>query len=79
VTMDAGDTFFLHGAAADGHLWVIISDPTNHPDRVLFVSMTSHDVTKEEVCIINNGEHQFVKHKTCISYGMPGLRRLLSF
>lgn len=44
--MDAGDTFFLKSTAADGHLWVIISDPVNHPGRVLFVSMTSYDVTK---------------------------------
>lgn len=30
--------------------------------------MTSFDITKEEVCLINQGEHPFVKHKTCIDY-----------
>ena len=66
--MNAGDTFFLGDKAADRHLWVIISDPTIDPDRVLFVSMTSFDVTKEDVCLVEPGEHPFVSHKTCIAY-----------
>lgn len=66
--MRAGDAFFLKSVAADKHLWVIISDPERHPDQVLFVSMTSYDVTKEDVCLIDRGEHPFVTHKTCIDY-----------
>jgi hypothetical protein len=66
--MRAGDAFFLKSVAADKHLWVIISDPESHPDQVLFVSMTTHDITKEDVCVINQGEHPFVTHKTCIDY-----------
>lgn len=66
--MRAGDAFFLKKVAADKHLWVIISDPEAHPDQVLFVSMTSYDLTKEDVCLIDQGEHPFVKHKTCIDY-----------
>jgi len=64
----AGDTFFLAGGAADRHLRVIIFDPTINPDRVIFASMTSYDVTKEEVCLLDVGDHPFVKHKTCIAY-----------
>ena len=66
--MRAGDTFFLKKVAADKHLWVIISDPESYLDQVLFVSMTSYDITKEDVCLINQGEHPFVRHKTCIDY-----------
>ena len=66
--MKAGDTFFLAGGAADRHLRVIISDPSIDPDRVLFVSMTSYDVTKEDVCLLDVGDHPFVQHKTCIAY-----------
>ena len=65
--MRAGDTFFLEGVA-DRHLWVVLSEPVDDPDRVLFVSMTSLDVTKEDVCLIDAGEHPFVKHVTCIDY-----------
>src|SRR5262245_26999721 len=53
--MKAGDTFFLTGGAADRHLRVIISDPAIDSERVLFVSMTSYDVTKEDVCLIHPG------------------------
>ena len=45
--MKAGDTFVLGGKAVDRHLHVVISDPVNHPDAIVFVSMTSYDVTKE--------------------------------
>jgi hypothetical protein len=64
----AGDTFFLSGVA-DRQLWVILSDPEIDPGRVLFVSLTSHDVTKEDVCMIEAGEHPFIRHKTCAYYG----------
>src|SRR5690242_17903142 len=67
--MKAGDTFFLAGGAADRHLRVIISDPGIDPERVLFVSMTSYDITKEDVCLLEVGDHPFVKHRTCIAYG----------
>ena len=30
--------------------------------------MTSYDVDKEDVCVIDAGEHPRVKHKTCICY-----------
>ena len=67
--MKAGETFFLAGGAADRHLRVIISDPEADSTRVLFVSITSYDVTKEDVCLLAVGEHPFVKHKSCIAYG----------
>jgi hypothetical protein len=66
--MKAGDTFFLAGGAADRHLRVIISEPSIDPNRVLFVSMTSYDVTKEDVCLLEIGDHPFVQHRTCIAY-----------
>jgi hypothetical protein len=62
--MKAGDTFFLAGGAADRHLRVVISEPAIDPERVLFVSMTSYDITKEDVCLLDVGDHPFVKHKS---------------
>jgi hypothetical protein len=44
--MQAGDTFYLPDKAADGHLWVVISEPAKNPDRILLVSMTSYDVER---------------------------------
>ena len=66
--MQAGDTFYLPHQAADGHLWVILSDPVLNADRVLFVSMTSYNIDKEAVCLIQAGEHPRVTQQTCINY-----------
>jgi hypothetical protein len=63
----AGDTFSL-AKAADRHLWVILSDPEIDPARILFVSLTSYDVTKEDACMVEAGEHPFVRHRTCVYY-----------
>jgi hypothetical protein len=48
-------------------------------DRVLFVSMTSHDITKEKVCLIEAGEHPFVKHKTWIADDFARIAPLEAF
>ena len=66
--MKAGDTFTLKDKSVDSHLWVIVSDPAVDAERVLFVSMTTYDVTKEKVCLLDVGDHPFVKHRTCIAY-----------
>jgi hypothetical protein len=62
--MEAGETFYLPDKSADGHLWIVISDPKKDPDRVLLVSMMSYDLDKEDVYLIDAGEHPKVKHKT---------------
>jgi hypothetical protein len=67
--MKAGDTFFLAGGAADRHPRVIISDPAADSEHVIFVSLTSYDVTKESVCLLQVGDHPFIKHRSCIAYG----------
>jgi hypothetical protein len=64
----AGETFALKDKAVDSHLWVIISDPEADEGQVLFVSMTSYDITKEKVCLLDIGDHPFIQHKTCIAY-----------
>jgi len=66
--MRAGDAFYLPDKSADGHLWVVISEPEKDAERVLIVSMTSFDVDKENACLIEAGEHPRVTHKTCICY-----------
>jgi hypothetical protein len=66
--MRPGDTFTLRDKSVDSHLWAIVSDPALDGERVLFVSMTSYDVTKEKVCLLDVGDHPFVKHKTCVAY-----------
>jgi hypothetical protein len=65
--MREGDAFFFVDVP-DRHLWIIISNPEIDADRVLFLSLTSLDVTKENVCVILPGEHPFITHQTCVYY-----------
>jgi hypothetical protein len=44
--------------------------------------MTTYDVTKEKVCLLDVGDHPFIKHKTCIAYDFAKaapLKALLAF
>ena len=66
--MNAGDTFKLWDKAADVHVWVIVSDPIAHPDEVVIANFTSYDCDSEDVCIIDKGEHPWVRHRTCVAY-----------
>jgi hypothetical protein len=63
--MNAGDTFI------DGkyhHLWIVLSDPTIDPEKVVIVNFTTHTISEESRCIVQKGEHPFVKHKTAVRY-----------
>ncbi len=55
--MQAGNTFTLKDKSVDSHLWVIVSDPAVDEERVLFLSMTSYDVTKEKFCLTSETTH----------------------
>jgi hypothetical protein len=66
--MDAGATFLLKDKSVDDHLWVIISDPRTDPKNVLFVSLTTYADYKEDVCLIQVGDHPWVRHLTCVAY-----------
>ena len=57
--MNPGDTFTLADRSVDSHLWIVVSDPAIDPERVLFVSMTSYDITKEKVCLLDVGDSPF--------------------
>ncbi len=64
--MDAGSTFLL--TQVDKHLWVVLSSPNIDPQKVLLASLTTASRFKEDVCLIESGEHPWVRHRTCVSY-----------
>jgi hypothetical protein len=66
----AGDTFL--GPPPYNHLYVICSDPTIDHANVLLVSFTTWKPKEENCCIVQAGEHPFIKHKSCIRYKDPG-------
>ena len=79
--MHAGDAFLLLDKSVDDHLWIVVSDPIKDKNKVLIVSMTTAAPHKEAVCLIQPGEHPWVRHDTCVSYDnarLVSLQQLLA-
>ena len=68
--MNAGDTFLLPGV--DDHLWAIISDPGADDVCVVVVLFVSWQPQYDQACVLETGDHPFIKHSTCVQY--PGAR-----
>ncbi len=66
--MRAGDTFSIRDRGVDTHLWVVISDSDRDPARVVMVGMTTYDLYKDDVRLLDVGDHPNVSRKTCIAY-----------
>src|SRR4051812_40502679 len=64
--MNAGDTFLVPGL--DDHLWLVISDPQLDKNQVVVVSFVSWQERYEQSCVVEAGEHPFVRHRTCVAY-----------
>jgi hypothetical protein len=58
-----GDTFFL-----EGHLWIILSDPKQNAEEIVLVNLTTWKLIHDPACIVNEGEHSFIKWQTCVNY-----------
>jgi len=63
--MDAGDTFRRQYGS---HLWVVVSDPAKDAEQVLIVNMTTVRRFHDPACVLNVGDHPFVKHPTYMNY-----------
>jgi len=68
--MNTGDTLRVvdPGVSYDAHLWIVLSKPELDPDHVLLVNFTSWRSDKDQACILEPGDHPYVKKKTCVNY-----------
>lgn len=68
--MRAGDTFKLLDTTIDDHLWVVISDPLlDVADPVVIVNLTTcREGRTNPTCILEPGDHPFVRHPTAVRY-----------
>jgi len=66
--MRAGDTFYVRDRGVDTHLWIVISDTDIDPEHVLLVNMTTYEDYKEDVCLLDVGDHPRIIRKSCIAY-----------
>ena|SRR5438552_3579664 len=64
--MKAGDTFLP--LLRNTHLWVILSDPDLDSERIVLVNLTTYTIDEESHCILQKGDHPFVRHKTAVRY-----------
>lgn len=63
-----GDSLFLKNPGTGvGHLYFILTEP-NKDNRVLLVNITTHRFGKDETCILNVGDHPFIRHKSVVEY-----------
>jgi len=64
-----GDTFQAADRRRDPHLWIILSDPQSHPaDAILIANLTTRRSDSDTACVLNKGEHPFIKHDSCVNY-----------
>jgi hypothetical protein len=66
--MKSGDAFLIKNEFGVYHLYIVISDTEQNPNRVICVMLTTWEDWKEDACLLDVGDHPFVRHKSCISY-----------
>ncbi len=76
--LNAGDTLIIPepGTSYDSHLWMVISDPTLG-EYCIIVNFTSWRADKDQACIVEVGEHPYVKSRTCVNFRDAKLCRLV--
>ena len=59
--MNPGDTLLivLPGTSLDSHLWIVISDPSQHESCVI-VNLTSWRSDKDQSCVLKPGDHPYI-------------------
>lgn len=65
----AGDTFYLtRETGQQPHLWVLLWGPSGADDGFLAAYFTTLRPHSDPTCVINGGEHPFVRHDTAVCY-----------
>lgn len=64
-----GDTY-LGGAAVHGedHLWIVINEPAKHGHAALVVNISTLRAEAETTCVLQRGEHVFIRHESYVRY-----------
>ena len=68
-----GDTFRLCGRATNNHIFVIISDPSQDPQKIVTANFTTWARDKDQSCIIQSGQHPLITRKSCVRYSQDKL------
>jgi hypothetical protein len=73
MSLQIGSTFFnIPSNKRESHLWIIISYPSYNPQKVVIVNISSWKKIavglNDPTCIVNDGEHPFIEHKSYVFY-----------
>jgi hypothetical protein len=74
-----GDTFLLTDPQVNNHLFIMISDPAQDPNRIVMANFTSWRADKDQSCIVEVGEHRFIRRRSCVYYGEHRLISLANY
>ena len=74
-----GDTFQLTAVSIDCHLHIIISDPAQDSNRIVTANFTSWRADKDQSCIVEVGEHRFIRVRSCVDYRRDKLITLADY
>mgnify|MGYP004519749287 CR=1 FL=1 len=71
----AGDTFLCSYPEKDKHLFIVVLDEYNNGCNivcpcVMVTSWKDNPKLDDPACILNVGDHDFIKHKSYIAYKM---------
>ncbi len=67
VGLSIGDTFLLSTPPNNYHLFIAIALTSSR--KYLCVNVTSYSSNSDTSCVLNLGDHNFIKHKSVINYG----------
>lgn len=69
--MNSGDAFLIPNEHGIKHLYVVISDPDQNPECVYLVMVSTHETGKEDACILHQGDHPRIHHRSVVIYKKP--------
>ena len=63
----------------DDHLWMVISDPTQNPEKVLIANLTTYKGDPgHDDCVITSAEYRGLAHKSCVFFQKASICSLAS-
>jgi len=68
--LKTGDTLRVKeaGLSYDAHLWIVLSKPELDSLHVLIANLTSWRADKDQACVLEPGDHPYIKKRSCVNY-----------
>lgn len=81
MAISKGDAILIPTGNGKSHLFFVLNDPLpDPPKQVLLISIsTYHGRTQEDsTCLLNDGDHEFIKHESYVEYSIGRIATLES-